>query len=310
MGGGQVRARGDSLAWNLELPGDPNFPGASGRADLEQKHQSQRDSLAKQHDSAPAVAEDAKQQIAALEARRAAVADEKQYTDLPDELRREQVKLVDHHIAKFAAVRSQSESLAMRNDPNEDIKSIRARAAKPHAYDKLPADQRELKQLTDDVAVKEADIATMSKQVEAANVVLERMMPHDEVRIGEGVKGSVYSQYNADAKQHRAIARKMGANLTASAAKARELRDQWSGAKDDASRLVALRALDAELKEQRTTVEVELDQVREATRAAYVVTSDYGIGRDWPYFQAIKCDAVARGSALNTASGDVAEDDV
>ena len=281
-----------------------------GGKSFEDKGRAQREQLAEKHDSAATVADDAKQTVVKLEARKAAVADQKRYTDLPDQIRQEQVNLIDHHIAKFAAVRSQSESLAMRNDPNDDIKKIRARSASPHGYDKLPPDQLELKKLSDAVAVKEADIATMSKKVEAANVVLHRMMPRNEVRVGEGVKGSVYAKYNADAKEHRGMARTMDEKVKASAQKARDLRNQWSDAKDDSSRLAALRALDAELKEQRTIVELQLEYIREATRAAYVVTSDFGIGRDWDYFAAIKCDNNLRGLAINTAAGMVSEDEL
>jgi len=61
---------------------------------------------------------------------------------------------------------------------------------------------------------------------------------------------------------------------------------------------------------QRDHADLELDFLRDATRAAYVVTSDYGIGKDWDYFRAIKCDAEARGNALNTASGQITEDDM
>jgi membrane-associated HD superfamily phosphohydrolase len=311
MIGGQVRSGGDPQAWNLELPGDPNFPGASGRAELEDKHKAHRQQLTDKHESAASVADDAKQTIAKLEKRKAAVADKKRYTDLPDELRQKQVDLVDHHIAKFAAVRSQSESLAMRNDPNEDVDKIRARSASKGAYDKLAPDQREIRKLTDGVALKEQEIATTSKRVEVANAVLTRMMPND-VRRGEGVKFSVFKKYNADAKQYRDMARAMEPKLIASAKTARDLRNQWSEAKDDPSRLSALRALDAELKNQVAIVEVELEQIRAATRSAYIVTSDYGIGKDWDYFKAIGCDGPERSLAINTAEGygDVAEDEI
>ena len=355
---GQVREGGKPLAWNLELPGDPNFPGATGRAQLEEKQKAHRAQLGTNHTSGAAVAEDAKQTVAKLKERRAAVADKKRYTDLPDELRQEQVNLVEDHIAKFEGVRSQSESLAMRNDPNEDVSSIRARVAeedrpptgkapakpakakpakakpakakpaKAKAAAKRPAkapapdadktatdaklspDQREIRRLSDRIALKEQDIATLSGKVTPANQVLGRMMSRGQVRYGEGVKGSVWSKYNDDAKQHLANAQRWDAALRASAQKARDLRNQWQEAKDDPARLIALRALNAELEQQRGWVDLELHAIREATRSAYVVTSDYGIGQDWDYFRAIDCDAEARGNALNTASGDVAPEDV
>lgn len=336
MIGGQGRGGSRPNPWNLELPGDPNFPGAGGRAALEDKHQAARDQLSSDHTSGNTVADDAGQEIAKLKERRKNVADKTKYTDLPDELRQEQVNVVDDHIAKFEAVRSQSESLAMRTDPNESIGKVRARVtaeekpaaarggAKKRARTKAPApsadqiaadakqtpDQKEIKKLSDRIQVKEQDISTAAMRTEAANKVLGRMMLRGSVRVGEGVSSKVWSTYNVAAKEHLANARVHEAVLQASAARARELRNQWKDAKDDAAKLVALRALDAELKEQQGRAELALDEIREATRAAYVVTSDYGIGKDWDYFKAIKCDNVARGSALNTASGDIAADDV
>jgi hypothetical protein len=342
MLGGQVRGGTRANAWNLELPGDPNFPGAAGRAALDDKQQASRDQLGTDHKSGAAVAENAKQELAKLQERRANVADKKKYTDLPDELRQEQVAVVDEHIAKFEGVRSQSNSLAMRNDPNEDIGTVRARveadekkppaktkgavksAAKggakkqppkpPPTADELAADakrtpdQKEIRKLSDRITVKEQDIATFALKVEAANKVLGRMMNKvGDVRIGEGVSGPVYRKYNAEAKEHLASARTRDKALKESAAKARELRIQWQDAKDDPARLVALRALDAEMGRQRDHVDLELDQLRDATRSAYIVTSDYGIGNDWAYFQALKCDVKLRSLAMNTLSGDVPE---
>jgi hypothetical protein len=315
-----------------------------GRAALEEKQKSQREQLGTDHTSGAAVADNAKQELAKLKDRRAAVADKKRYTDLPDELRQEQVNLVEGHIAKFEGVRSQSESLAMRNDPNEDISSIRARvdeaeqpakgkgaakrkgkgaekgkgkapapapsADKTAADAKLSTDQREIRKVTDRITLKEQDIATTSGRVEAANHVLGRMMRNGGVRRGEGVKFSVYAKYNAEAKEHLGTARLRDTWLHESAQKARELRNQWQEAKDDPARLLALRALDAELERQRGHVEIELDAIRDATRSAYVVTSDYGIGKNWDYFRAIKCDNEQRGNALNTASGQITDEDM
>ncbi|MEO8273637.1 MAG: hypothetical protein ABI620_06200 [Chloroflexota bacterium] len=343
MLGGQVASGGRPLAWNLELPGDPNFPGAMGRAELEDKQKARREQLGTNRTSAGAVADDAKQTLAKLKDRRAAVADKQRYTDLPDELRQEQVNLVEDHISKFEGVRSQSESLAMRNDPNEDISSIRARVAeedrpattkpqskpattraaakrpartpvptadKPAPDARLSPDQREIKKLSDRIALKESDVATRSGKVTAANHVLGRMMRNGAVRRGEGVKYSVYWKYNVEAKNHLADAQRWDTNLRASAQKARDLRNQWHEAKDDPARLLALRALDAELEQQRGWADLELDAIRDATRSAYVVTSDDGIGKDWDYFKALKCDNELRGNAINTESGQIAEDDL
>ena len=64
------------------------------------------------------------------------------------------------------------------------------------------------------------------------------------------------------------------------------------------------------LNQQRLRADIALDQVRGATRSTYVVTSDYGIGKDWAYFRAIKCDNELRGNAINTTSGQIKEEDL
>src|SRR5258708_5717902 len=202
---GQVRSGSKPLPWNLELPGDPNFPGAMGRAALEDKEKAGREQLSTDHTTGAAVADNAKQELSKLKQRRTAVADKKQYTDLPDELRQEQVNLVDSHIAKFEGVQSQSLSLAMRNDPNEDISSIRGRiaadekptkakgkgAAKGKGKAKAPApsadqvaadaklspDQREIKKVTARITVKEQDISPAGIRPTAAPHLLRTTIP-------------------------------------------------------------------------------------------------------------------------------------
>jgi hypothetical protein len=325
MIGGQGRGGSKPLPWNLERPGDPNFPGAGGRAELDAKHQAARDQLASDHKSGAAVADSAKQEIAKLKERRKAVADKKKYTDLPDELRQEQVDLVDDHIAKFAGVQSQSLSLAMRVDPDEKAPDKLAKAkvarkqkakAPPPSADQLAADakqtpdQREIKKVSKAIEAKEQAISTFAMRTQVANQVLGRMMQGGNVRVGEGVKFSVHNKYNTEAKGHLAQARVHEEALKASAQRARELRIKWSEAQGDGAKLAVLRDLDKEMAEQKTRAELALDEIQQATRWAYVVTSDKGIGDDQAYFRAIKCDFAERSLAINTANGDVPESEL
>ena len=83
MIGGQVRQGGKPLSWNLELPGDPNFPGASGREALNQQRARLAAQLKGKPDSAGSIASEAKDTLDALKKRLKAVTDRKQYTDLP-----------------------------------------------------------------------------------------------------------------------------------------------------------------------------------------------------------------------------------
>ena len=91
MAGGLMRSGAKKTDWMVELKGDPNFPGAAGRAKLDAEKKALSDGLKAAPTSGPAVARRAEEIIAALDKRREAVADQTKYTDLPTELRDQQL---------------------------------------------------------------------------------------------------------------------------------------------------------------------------------------------------------------------------
>ncbi len=132
MVGAQVGLGGDATAWNVELKGDPNFPGESGRAELERKRAALKERLRRDPATARAVFDEARQTLAQLTARRKAVADKKRYTDLPGGLRAEQLKLIDKHIADFKFIRHEASREAVKRQPGEKIEDVRRRLSAGH----------------------------------------------------------------------------------------------------------------------------------------------------------------------------------
>jgi hypothetical protein len=112
-----------------------------------------------------------------LAARRQNVKDEKKYTDLPDELRQQQVALIDRHVYEFNQVRSNALMAAGMRDPKESIEAIRARIKKPHAYDHLS----EMALLQDKVADQDAAINETRQKIEIAREAVGRARIQDNI---------------------------------------------------------------------------------------------------------------------------------
>lgn len=128
MVGAQVARGGDEHAWTLELKGDKNFPGRAGRATLDAKRAELRGKL-KDAAAAKAVVSEAQKTLDELRARRIAIADKGRYTDLPDGLRDQQLKLVDKHVSDFEFIRHH----ALRTALKREAGAGKPDAAKPGA---------------------------------------------------------------------------------------------------------------------------------------------------------------------------------
>ena len=115
MVGAQVARGGDETAWTLELKGDKNFPGPAGRAALDTKRAELRGRL-KDSAAAKSVVADAQKTLNELRARRIAVADKKRYTDLPDGLRDQQLKLIDRHVSEFEFIKHHALRAALKRE--------------------------------------------------------------------------------------------------------------------------------------------------------------------------------------------------
>ena len=182
MAGGLVRSGGGfRLAWDLELKGDPNFPGPAGRDKLVM----QREELAGKLKASPAtaaqVARETEEILNRLWVRRLSVNDPKKYTDLPDELRKQQVTLIDRHLFEFAQLRSNALMAAGKRDPNESIEAIRARLKKPDAYKGVPAEKREMAHLQDKVADKDAAINELREEIKIGVEAVKRARLLDNI---------------------------------------------------------------------------------------------------------------------------------
>jgi hypothetical protein len=124
---------------------------------------------------AGSVAKDAQATLTELAARRAAVADRKRYTDLPDGLRDQQLKLIDKHVADFELIRHQAAKEAVKVAPGEKIEDVRKRMGAKGGYgnDKDAADAAAIARLRDQITAKEAGIKAIDPKIKDAINALE-----------------------------------------------------------------------------------------------------------------------------------------
>ena len=165
MAGGLMRSGAKKTDWMVELKGDPNFPGAAGRAKLDAEKKALSDGLKAAPTSGPAVARRAEEIIAALDKRREAVADKTKYTDLPTELRDQQLALIDLHKSQFSALRQTAIQGAMKSKPGEKIEDIQKRTTRRDWHKDLKGDERTYAKLQDMVALKENERKEVDKLV-------------------------------------------------------------------------------------------------------------------------------------------------
>jgi hypothetical protein len=302
---GQVGESGKKLAWNLELKGDPNFPGAAGREALNAQRAKLHNQLKSNRADAGAVAAEAKDAIEALNKRLAAVSDETKYTDLPYGLRKEQMDVINGHIAEFKALRNQALSAGTQTVESEDLTKTLNRASSGHGYDDVKKEDREVARLRDLNTIHEREISALQKEIIGTYGIVNRMFGGgSSVRWGEGVKKEVYSEHNTNAKTSLAMARNIDERLKASAEKLRTLHDNWSAAHEPKEYEAALKAIEAALKDQIQLLDLQLQSLREAAREAYIVTSDAAVGRDWNFYKVIKADGAARALAISGLTDD------
>ncbi|MFN8521191.1 MAG: hypothetical protein U0667_17805, partial [Chloroflexota bacterium] len=176
MVGAQVGLGGDATAWTVELKGDANFPGEAGRKALDAKRAELKARLRGGVADARAVVDEAKRTLAALDARRAAVADRARYTDLPDGLRDQQLKLIDEHMNDFRFLRDTAGQEAVKVAPGETIETVRARMADKNGYRaaERSSEGAEMARLRDRIADKEAGIREVDPRILEAIEAVQR----------------------------------------------------------------------------------------------------------------------------------------
>lgn len=169
MVGAQVGLGGDPLAWSLELKGDRNFPGPAGRAALEGRRSELKARLGKDQATARGIVSDAQRTLDELRARRIAVADEERYTDLPDGLRDQQLKLIDKHISDFEFIRHQALRAALKGEapakPDAKAGAKPGEAAGGYKNDKEAAESADMLKLRTQIDAKETGIGAIDPRI-------------------------------------------------------------------------------------------------------------------------------------------------
>src|SRR5262249_32509491 len=136
-----------TLSWDLELKGNPSFPGREGRRIVEAKIEKYGALMAASASASSVLVEQPQGEVDELATRRADVADPSKYTDLPAWLRQSELSKIDGQIAQFEALRHQAAIEAVKNNPGESASDIGRRRGDPHALDGLTPEQKRLAEL-------------------------------------------------------------------------------------------------------------------------------------------------------------------
>jgi hypothetical protein len=150
--------------WDVELEGDPNFPGEKGRLELEEKIKRYGEMMAASHGvGADKLVPQIDADLKALQARRAAVSNDKKYNDLPDHLRGQQLKDMDDKIHAFHNLLEQASVTAVKNDPTESNadRDKRMDPKNKDAYKGMTKEQADLAKLRDQIAAADSKVTFM-----------------------------------------------------------------------------------------------------------------------------------------------------
>jgi hypothetical protein len=267
MAGGLVRSGGKfMLSWDLELQGDPNFPGRAGRDKLVIQREQLARNLKTSPEAAGQVVREVHEVLNRLDARRKSVNDPAKYTDLPDELRRQQVTLIDKHISEFHQLRSNALMAAGKHDPNESIDKIRDRIKRPEAYKTLALEERELARLKDKVADQDAAINELRQKITIGLEAIGRARLLKDSP--PGLKKHLVSYLEAlrEAKALREEQAKLGAKL-------QELRDKAFAAAGPQAQTEAWRQLDALVSSRHRLLTLEMNKIDDAGEELVPITA-------------------------------------
>jgi hypothetical protein len=307
MLGGQVRTSGRKLAWNLELKGDPNFPGATGRAILNQQRARLAAQLKEKPESAGAIAAEAKDTLGALQKRYKDVTDKNKYTDLPDELRDEQRDVINTHIAEFKSIRSQALSVQMRGGRKEDLTLVLSRAANEHGYDDVDMKDRAWRNAQDLVTIHETELSLLEVEVVGTRNVVQQMFGgRKDIRWGQGVHQKVFQEHNQNAKQKYESFKSLAPQLTDAVGKMREQKEKWSAEPDPKKRENLLREYDAYVLAAIQVMDQQVQALRDAAKDGYVVTNEGVVSTAdaKKLWEKLQVDTMARTNAVAGLSED------
>ena len=301
MLGGQVRSSGRKLSWNLELKGDPNFPGAAGRLLLNQQRARLAAQLKEKPESAGSIAAEAKDTLGALQKRYRDVTDKNKYTDLPDELRDEQRDMINTHIAEFKSLRSQALSVQMRGGRKEDLTVVLKRAANEHGYDDVDMKDRAWRNAQDLVTIHETELSLLEVEVVGTRNVVQQMFGGmKDIRWGKGVHQKVFQEHNQNVKQKYEVFKSLAPRLTDAVGKMRDQKEKWSAQPDPKARENLLREYDAYVLAAIQVMDQQVQALRDAAREGYVVTSEGVVATAdaKKLWEKLQVDALARTNAV------------
>ena len=261
MAGGLVRSGGGfMLSWDLELKGDPNFPGPAGRHKLVMQREELAKKLKTSPEAAGQVVRESEQVLNQLAARRKAVSDEKKYTDLPDELRKQQVALIDRHRYEFDQLRSNALMAAGKRDPNESIHAIRARLKKRDAYKQLEPEKRDVARLQDMVADRDAAVNELRQEIIIATEAVRKTRFQKDIPAKFKKHYLPYKAAMKEADQFHGEQAKLGPRI-------QELRDkavQSLAAANPQVQTEAWRELEAMVSSRVRLLTLELNRIKDA----------------------------------------------
>ncbi len=290
MVGAQVGLGGDATAWNVELKGDKNFPGEAGRAALDGKRAELKAKLHGDPANARAVVGEVQRTLDELQARRTAVADHTRYTDLPDGLRDEQLKLIDKHISDFEFIRHAASQEAIKGAPGETIETVRGRMADQHGYKDAEhsAEGAEMARLRDRIADKEAAIKELDPTIlEAINAVMQA--ESHMLNMPPGFAGFA-REHRASYNEHWGRGVDINDRQMAMAPKADALRTKLLEYLSPAERKATAEALLAQLNDRLTLLQVLHGEVVAAAEALKPITTARGFARHEGFWAGITGD--------------------
>ena len=278
MAGGLMHSGAKKTDWMVELKGDPNFPGAAGRAKLDAEKKALSDGLKADPTSGPAVARRAEEIIAALDKRREAVADQTRYTDLPTELRDQQKELIDLHKSQFNALRQTAIQGAMKSKPGEKIEDIQKRTTRRDWHKGLKGDERTYAKLQDVVALKENERKEVDKLVGTYSRALGDVWnPDGRFAARENIRSSTAGPLLQETKSYYELAMAMDKRAAEIGPNLLKLREAWlavAQSNDIKVKLQALQAFDKVLDEHIELRRLCIKFIRQAAQTIYPIITE------------------------------------
>lgn len=185
--------------YDLKLEGDKNFRGVEGRIELEHKIAGYQKLMSVSEASSSTLVGSLQGELEALRKQRAEIANPKRYTDLPEELRAQQVAKVDMYIATISDMRRQAALAATRNNPGstptmEEGESLDAEIADAQASGGDPR-MAQLRKLRHQISMSDDQISVLK--------MAYGDLRHEASELGQG-QGAI-DQANRYKRQHRKI---------------------------------------------------------------------------------------------------------